>query len=101
MTDWQNIHIGKSAGDISFFVDRGSNFGISMNRVDLFKYYAERISEYTGKIISYDQILKEDSASTLLTTFSFWAEYLKDAPYERVAYIFNQMVSAYNKINQL
>lgn len=96
--DWQNLHIGKSAGDISFFIQRGNGFGIQMDTVGLYAYYAERLSEYTGQNISVEELLLEDSASVLWTTFMFWAYYLKNAPCSRVEMFFNSMVEAYENI---
>jgi hypothetical protein len=92
--DWQGIHIGKCAGDMSFFQSRGMGMGISMDADELLSYYCERLSEYKGVKIDPETIRKECSASALLTTFSFWAYYLKNAPYERVAEHFNEMVEA-------
>lgn len=92
--DWQGIHIGKGAGDISFFMSRGMGLGIHMDADILLPYYCERLSEYTGKHISLETIQKESNATTLLVSFSFWAEYLKNVPYERVAQHFYEMVDA-------
>ena len=86
--------MGKGAGEISFFISRGRDFGIAMDEGALFAHYARRLSVYTGKAVSVEQLMKEHSASSLLTAFLYWAEYLKDAPYERVEGIFCQMAQA-------
>lgn len=101
IVDWQNLHLGKSTGDISFFLSRGSGFGITLDRDELFTYYAERLSEYTKEKISCSQLLCEDSASTLLTTFMFWAYHLKDVPYDRVELFYNKMIESYHYINSM
>ena len=94
LLDWENLHMGKGAGEISFFISRGRDFGIAMDEGALFAHYARRLSVYTGKAVSVEQLMKEHSASSLLTAFLYWAEYLKDAPYERVEGIFCQMAQA-------
>lgn len=99
LIDWQNIHIGKSAGDISFFISRGNGFGISMDGNELFAYYSEKLSEYTGEKVTTENVLRENRASLLLTTFLFWAYYLDNAPYESVAFHYNNMVEAYHIIS--
>lgn len=92
--DWQGINIGKCVGDISFFISRGMGFGIQMDDEMLLSYYCERLSKYTGTNIDLELLHKERSASSLLVTFSFWAHYLKNAPYERVADHFYEMEAA-------
>lgn len=81
-------------GEISFFISRGRDFGIAMDEGALFAHYARRLSVYAGKAVSVEQLMKEHSASSLLTAFLYWAEDLKDAPYERVEGIFCQMAQA-------
>lgn len=98
MIDWQNLHMGNSAEDISFFIQRGNGFGIQLNTEELFTCYAEKLSEYTGQDISVEQLMLENSASVLLTAFMFWAYYLKDAPCGRVEMFFHSMVEAYKNI---
>lgn len=92
--DWQGINMGKCAGDFSFFLSRGMGMGISMDGDKLLPYYCERLSEYKGVKIKPETLEKERSASALLTTFSFWAYYLKNASYERVAEHFYEMEEA-------
>ncbi|MFT3950407.1 MAG: aminoglycoside phosphotransferase family protein [Oscillospiraceae bacterium] len=99
--DWQNIQIGKCIGDISFFISRGIGFGINMNADDLLDYYCERLSKYRGMNISKTVLLREKHASTVLNTFSFWAYYLKNCSYERVAGQFNDMVNSYKYLVDL
>ena len=92
--DWQGITIGKCVGDISFFLSRGMGMGISMDADTLLSYYCERLSEYKGMEINPEILQKERSASALLTTFSFWAFYLKGASCESVAGHFAEMEEA-------
>lgn len=97
--DWQGINIGKCVGDISFFISRGLGFGIHIDAEMLLAYYCERLSEYTGIEIESGTLQKELSASTLLVTFSFWANYLKNSSYERVAEHFLEMENAAKVLN--
>ncbi len=96
--DWQGLHIGKSVGDISFFISRGMGFGIPMDEDILLDFYCERLSEYMNKPIEKDILLREKAASNLLNTFSFWAHYLKNCPYETVAGHFNGIARAYRRL---
>lgn len=95
LCDWQNVGVGKCSGDISFFIGRGLGFGIDMNADELLDYYCAKLSEYSGAQVEKTTILKEKYASTLLVTLSFWANYLKDCPAERVAVQFDDMAEAY------
>ena len=94
MCDFQGLGIGKGIGDAGFFISRGTSMGIDMEADTLLYYYAERLSEYMGKEIKLDTLLRERSASTLLFTFSFWASYLHGATYENAEYHFNEMADA-------
>ena len=97
--DWQGVNIGKCVGDISFFISRGLGFGIQINTEKLLAYYCERLSEYIGIEIEPGILQREHSASTLFVTFSFWADYLKNASYERVAKHFLEMENAAKILN--
>ncbi|BCN28999.1 aminoglycoside phosphotransferase family protein [Anaeromicropila herbilytica] len=96
--DWQGINIGKSINDISFFISRGLGMGIDMKEEQLLDYYCERVSLYKNKIINKEKLLKEKYASTVLCTFSFWAQYLKNSSFEQVAIQYNGMVDAFQKL---
>ncbi|MBE5893539.1 MAG: hypothetical protein E7286_09245 [Lachnospiraceae bacterium] len=97
--DWQGVNIGKCVGDISFFISRGLGFGIQIDTEKLLAYYCERLSEYIGIEIESGILQKERSASTLLVTFSFWANYLKNASYESVSKHFFEMENAAKILN--
>ncbi len=99
--DWQGVSIGKSVGDISFFLSRGMGFGIPMDEELLLSYYCERLSEYKGIKMEPETLKKERSASNLLTTFFFWAYYLKNASYESVFGHFQAMEDAARVLNIL
>jgi len=99
LCDWQGINIGKCVGDISFFFSRGIGFGIPMDEEVLLSYYCERLSEYKSMSIDPETLKKERSASNLLTTFSFWANYLKNASYESVYGHFHGMEEAAKLLN--
>lgn len=96
--DWQGINIGKSIGDISFFISRALGMGIDMKEEQLLDYYCERLSLYTNKNIHIETLLKERCASIVLCTFSFWAQYLKNSSFEQVAIQYNGMVDAFRKL---
>lgn len=99
--DWQGINIGKSISDISFFISRGRGMGIDMKEEQLLDYYCERVSLYKNKNIDKEILLKEKYASTVLCIFSFWAQYLKNSSFEKVAIQYNEMVDAFRKLNVL
>ena len=99
LCDWQNIHIGKSAEDFSFFLSRGQGFGIPMEEEELLEYYCERLSMYTCRRIEPETVRMERDASMLLTTFSCWAYYLRKASYESVAIHFRNMENAVKRLN--
>ena len=94
--DWQNVNIGKSIGDITFFISRGLGFGININADDLLDYYCGRLSQRKGIPIEKAALLKERYAATLLNVFSFWAYHLKNCSVERVAAQFDEMAKAYH-----
>ncbi len=96
--DWQGINIGKSISDISFFISRGHGMGIDMKEEHLLDYYCERVSLYRNSFIDKETLLKEKYASTVLCTFSFWAQYLKNSSFEQVAIQYNGMVDAFRKL---
>lgn len=93
--DWQGINIGKGIGDFSFFITRGTGFGLELNEAELLEYYCERLSLYKGESVDKNTIWKERYAASLLTTFLFWAEYLHHSTWERVAEPYQEMLTAY------
>lgn len=93
--DWQNIGIGKGIGDISFFISRALGFGIPMDEDSILDYYCQQLSLYRNKPVDKEVLLKEKAAANLLTTFSFWADYLQNSPIDRVAPIYRGMVQSY------
>ena len=92
--DFQGLNIGKCAGDINFFISRGSSMGINIDSEKLLSYYAERLSQYTGKETDTETLEKERCASSLLVTFSFWADYLHNADFIKVKLHYDEMVNA-------
>ncbi|MBP3323915.1 MAG: phosphotransferase [Clostridia bacterium] len=94
MCDFQGLNIGKCAGDINFFISRGSSMGINIDSEKLLSYYAERLSQYTGKETDTETLEKERCASSLLVTFSFWADYLRNADFIKVKLHYDEMVNA-------
>jgi len=93
--DWQNIGIGKSIGDISFFISRGTNLGVNIDSDELLDYYCEKLSEYKSVKIKKSNLLKERYASNVLNTLLFWAYHLNNCSREKVALHFNEMVKGY------
>ena len=68
--------------------------GINIDSEKLLSYYAERLSQYTGKETDTETLEKERCASSLLVTFSFWADYLHNADFIKVKLHYDEMVNA-------
>lgn len=93
--DWQCVGIGKGAGDISFFISRGMAEGITMNEDVLIDYYCERLSNYTKTEVKKSDIYNVINASTVFTSFMYWAYYLKNADLNTVSEVYNKMVNSF------
>lgn len=96
--DWQNINMGKGAGDIAFFISRAKSAGIDINTAQLIDYYCKRLSCYTGERINSSEIYQVINASTVFTSFLFWPNYLKNAPSDKVFTIYNEMAAAFHRL---
>jgi aminoglycoside phosphotransferase (APT) family kinase protein len=97
--DWQCVGIGKGAGDISFFISRGKAEGITINEDNLIDYYCERLSNYTKTEINKIDIYNVINASTVFTSFLYWAYYLKNADLNTVSEVYNKMVNSFISLN--
>ena len=93
--DWQNVNIGKGAGDISFFISRGKAAGIDIDAAQLIDRYCEKLSFYTKQEVEKKDIYDVINASTVHISFRFWPHYLRDAKADRVFQIYDAMVEAY------
>lgn len=98
LIDWQSLHMGRGAGEISFFISRGSDFGIPMDEGALFDCYAQRVSAYTGQSVSVERLMRAHDASSLLTAFVHWPHYLLEASCERTAGVFERMIRAARRL---
>lgn len=99
LCDWQNVGIGGRAGDLSFFLSRAGGFGMEIDEAGFVDEYCHCMAEH-GIAVHQEQIRSERCASDLLTTFAYWAEYLQDAPYDKVTRIYQSMVNAYRYLKQ-
>lgn len=97
--DWQCVGIGKGAGDISFFISRGKAEGIVMDEDNLIGYYCERLSNYTKTEINKGDIYYVINASTVFTSFMYWAYYLKNADLNTVSEVYNKMINSFISLN--
>jgi hypothetical protein len=97
--DWQCVGIGKGAGDISFFISRGKADGININEESLINHYCERLSSYSKTEINKSDIYNVINASTVFTSFMYWAYYLKNADLDTVLEIYNKMVNSFISLN--
>lgn len=95
LSDWQNISIGSSAGDISFFISRGKSSGLIMNEDELIDYYCKRFYYYSRMNIKKEEIYQIINASNVFTSFMHWPFYLKGADIDRVRGIYENMLNSF------
>lgn len=95
LCDFQNLGVGQGAGDVSFFFSRGSAMGIPLDEEGLTLHYCQALSALTGERVEPLHVQRQRHASSLLTTFSFWADYLSGASQEAVAARFQEMAGSY------
>jgi thiamine kinase-like enzyme len=96
--DWQNAGIGAGAGDIAFFISRGKDMGLKINRNALIKKYCGALLKYADIKVDTDDIHRNIAASEFLVSFRFWAEYLQNSNIERVINIYNSMKKNYDLV---
>lgn len=86
--DWQSIHLGHVAGDISFFLSRLSADGCTISKDDAIQIYCN----YTNTDITEHEVAQQMSLANLNTSFVFWHNYLHGCSVDRVRDIFEKMV---------
>jgi thiamine kinase-like enzyme len=98
LSDWQNINICSSAGDISFFISRGKSSGLIMNEDELIDYYCKRFYYYSRVNIKKEEIYQIINASNVFTSFIHWPFYLKGADIDRVRDIYGNMLNSFEAL---
>lgn len=93
--DWQNVNIGRGIDDVAFFMSRGSDMGLQMNRDMLIREYCEAFHQHTNERIELADLYKQIATSEFSVSFKFWADYLQNSSIERVMGIYNSMVNSY------
>jgi thiamine kinase-like enzyme len=90
--DWQSVSIGNAANDLGFFLSRFNADGFQLSERALIDLYSNAVYELYGKRADSEVIYSHLSASTLITSFRFWHEYLHGASEEKVGKIYEKMV---------
>jgi thiamine kinase-like enzyme len=93
--DWQNLNIGRGISDVAFFISRGADMRIHIDRDMLINEYYKAMIRYTDKKIEIGDLYKNIAASEFTVSFRFWAEYLQDSSIERIMRIYDSMVHSY------
>jgi len=96
--DWQGVCMGKGIGDIAFFISRGTDMGLKINRDKLISDYNEALIQHTNIETSLTDLHKTVAANEFGVSFKFWAEYLQDADINKVLNIYTKMVESYTKL---
>jgi len=91
--DWQTVGIGRGISDVAFFISRGSDMGISMNKNMMIEEYHKSM-----KYVELSDLYKNVAASDFYVSFKFWAEYLLESDISRVLSIYNSMAESYKTI---
>ena len=94
--DWQNVGTGKGINDVAFFISRGADMGLKINRDKLIEWYSEALLKYADIKVDVNDFYGSIAAFEFGISFQFWAGYLQDSSIERVLNIYNPMVSSYN-----
>ena len=89
--DWQGVGIGGASGDLSFFLSRLGADGISIDERLFINAYAEAIKEMTGAVVDAGNITRHMAAANVITSFSFWHEFLHGNEEDRVRGIYDKM----------
>ena len=93
--DWQAVGIGKGIGDIAFFISRGIDMGLKVDRDKLIADYYEALLKYTNIKVDVYDLHKNVAANEFGVSFRFWAHYLENSDIDRVLNIYNAMVKSY------
>lgn len=96
LCDWQGVGIGSGIGDVAFFISRGMDMGLAIDRHRLIAEYAGALRKCAGIDVPIDMLLRSMAASEFMVAFRFWAEYLQEAEEARVMGIYRAMEENYN-----
>lgn len=95
LIDWQNYGVGRR-GDVSFFLNIGSSWGINVDKEAVIETYIQARERHSGLSIRREEIDLEFAINDYQTDFIHWWRYLKDAPERRIAEVFGRMNEAYD-----
>lgn len=96
--DWQTVGINRGISDVAFFISRGSDMGLQINKDKLIEEYYESILKFTNEKIELSDLYKNVAASDFFVSFKFWAEHLQYSDISRVLSIYNSMVNSYKML---
>jgi len=94
--DWQGVGIGGASGDVSFFLSRLGADGITIDEKRFFGLYSDEVKARTGVLVDVDEITRHVAAANVITSFSFWHEFLHGNEEARVRGIYDKMVQDFN-----
>lgn len=94
--DWQGVGIGRGIGDVAFFISRGTDMGLNIDRNKLIEWYCESLFEYADIEVDVKDLHKNVAASEFGVSFRFWAQYLQTSNIDRILNIYNSMIGSYN-----
>ena len=97
--DWQNYGIGYR-GDLSFFMNIGTSWGMDVKGELIIDEYILRRSEYSNIFFDKQALHMEFAVHDFVTNFMYWWEYLIGAQPERVNGVYNRMTEAYEIIRE-
>lgn len=93
--DWQGAGIGRGIGDVAFFISRGADMGLDINRDKLIEDYCGALLKYANIKVNVSDLHKNVAADEFWVSFRYWAGYLQTSDIDRVLNIYNSMVNSY------
>jgi len=96
--DWQTVRFNRGIGDVSFFINRGTDMGITINRQQTIEAYHDSIHAFTSEKIEMRDLNQYVAAADFYVSFKFWAEHLQSSDKSRVLDIYNSMVASYKSL---
>ena len=96
--DWQGVNIGKGIGDVAFFISRGADMDLKIDRNKLISDYTEALYKYANIHVNVSDFHNTVAVDEFSVSFRFWAQYLQDSNINRVLNIYNTMVKNYKLI---
>ena len=96
--DWQGVRVGGASDDLSFFISRLGDDGFNVDSEVILKAYAAEMKKVTGEEIDIQNIQKHIAATNVITSFEFWHEFLHGTNKERVAGIYDRMISDFSLV---